>query len=166
MATTPYASPGRDRRVVGGTLLVAVLAAAQLPLLYVHLNPFAPARQDFGRATPVARNAADLDRLGRSVAAAVSGRSVEFHLQEPSPPPAAQDLLVAGLYYRMNYALFPARAVAGDGTRTVNDAATLRAADVLPPDDRLAGRSAVVTFAVAPATGVATHVRLLDTARR
>ena len=137
------AAHGPRRLVV---LVLLALAAAQLAV--ADLDPSAPARQGFGPNAPAARQSAWLANLTAPVVRLADGRNVELHFAAAPNLPAAADGIAEGVYYGLNYALFPARAFVGDDRQVVNNGATLRRADRVPPDAWLRGHgvAAVVVY--------------------
>ena len=143
----PPRSPGRGLARAG---VLLVLAAATLELLLAQLSPGAPIRQGFGAETPLAIQARRQAAFVAPIVRLADGRNIELHyaFTDPSPPPAAADLLIAGVYYGINYALAPARAIVGDGRGVINDGPTLRAADRVPSDAWLRAHGVPVVVTV------------------
>ncbi len=142
-----YRPPPRPATTATQVVVLVALAAAVVQLLAVQLSPDAPARRGTAAATgQAAGRAAVLAPVVRLAA----GRNVELHFVE-NPPSPQTGMATTGIYYGLNYALWPARAYVGRDDR-VNDDQTLRAADAVPPDAWMAahGVAAVVTFPVAP----------------
>ena len=153
--------PAPRPRLPAAMLVVLMASAGQL--LFCYLNPLAPLRQGFGRDTPIARQAAQQVAFENQLSAKVGGRSIQLHFVEPSPPTPATGMIACGMYYATNYALWPNRAVVGDGRAVVNDTDTLRAADHVPA--ALVGRTAVVDVDLRPG-GRGTVVTPTDGGRR
>ena len=139
--------------------VLAGLAVALIQLLVCHLNASAPLRQNFGRDMPLARAAVDQVKLEAGLIGLTGGRPMELHYVE-RPPSSDTGMTACGLYFGLNYAMFPSRAFVGDGRHVIHDAATLRAADAVPSDAALRARgvAAVVTVGVTP-TSLQTAVR-------
>ena len=153
------APPPRPRRGLGPVIVSGLLVVAQLQLLLCLLGPNAPVRQGFGRDTPVAAGAEQQEQLAQQVVQRVGTEPVEVHFVQPRPPSPASGMVACEVYYGLNYALWPGRAVVGDGRAVVNDAATLAAADALPPASALAGRvAATLTCGIGPG-GVTADLR-------
>jgi len=109
----------------------AALAAAVLDTAAGQLGPNAPLRDDLGANTEAARHA-----LGRAAAlgpveALAGGRNVAVHFDEPVPT-VATGTLMCGVYFGLNYDLYPARAVIGSGRPVINGDGSIRAADRVP----------------------------------
>ena len=122
-------------------LASAAMAAAVLHTAGGQLAPAAPVRDQFGANTEAARHARARAAILGPVEASAGGRNVALHFDEPNPS-MATGTLMCGVYFGLNYDLYPARAVLGVGRSVINGDATIRAADRTPPDG-WAGRSGV-----------------------
>lgn len=129
--------------------VLVLFAAAVLYLLAAQLNPAAPLRQGLNGETWISRQAQGRAAVVGPVERLADGRNVELHFADAAPSDRS-GVVSSGVYYGLNYAMFPARAFVGDDRSVVNDAATLRAADRLPSEGWLRdhGVVAVVTFPV------------------
>jgi hypothetical protein len=161
------APPDGAGRGFGRAVVLAVLALSLVQLLCCHLNGDAPLRRDFGRSTDDARNAASAARLLLPLVRLAGGRNLQLHYAPTTDTSYETGNIHCGLYYGLNYALYPARAIVGDGRSIINDGDTLRAADVVPADRllRAHGVAAVLTVQ-ADRSSIRTAVRpLLPTSR-
>ena len=125
--------------------MFGLLTVAVVQLL---LSQAAPLRQAFGTGTPMAVQAKRQAAFTAPIVRLADGRNIELHFGTPSPSPPGADLLTAGVYYGVTYALAPARAYVGEDRTVINDGVTLRAADHVAPDRWLRdhGVAAVLTF--------------------
>ncbi len=142
-----YRQPSSPAVRIGRVTVAIVLGRAVAQLLSAQLDPLAPLRQGFGPDAPAARQAAGRAAITAPVVQLSDGRNLELHFDDTAHSPAA-GVLAGGLYYALNYALYPARAFVGDDRRPINGDVTLRAADRVPPERWLRdhGVAAVVTY--------------------